>query len=70
MQDCLGTVVKPKLYESRKTMTKQEEWSSLTPQEQSAEWDSFHEANAIGNADDLYFYDILMACYLIDYVGH
>jgi hypothetical protein len=47
-----------------------EEWNSLTAQEQSAEWESFHEANAIGNADDLYFYDILMACYLIDYVGH
>lgn len=47
-----------------------DERDALTVEEQSAEWDSFHEANAIGTADDLYFYEILMAEYLVDYVGH
>ena len=47
-----------------------DEWTALTVEEQSAEWDSFHEANMIGIADDLYFYDAMMALYLIDYVGH
>jgi hypothetical protein len=46
------------------------EWNALTVEEQSVEWDSFHEANATGTADNLYFYEVMMADYLVDYVGH
>ena len=45
------------------------EWDTLTVEEQSSEWDSFHEANATGTADRLYFYEVMMCDYLDGYVG-
>jgi len=47
-----------------------DKWNALNPEEKSAEWTSFHEANAIGTADELYFYEVMMADFLVDYVGH
>ena len=46
-----------------------DEWNTLTAEEQSAEWDSFHQKNATGTADDLYFYEVMMVDYLVGYVG-
>lgn len=47
----------------------QEEWDALTAQERSEQCDSFHEMNAAGTADELYFYEIMMAKHLVNYVG-
>lgn len=47
-----------------------EEWDALTAEDQSEQWESFHEMDASGTADTLYFYEVVMAEHLIDYVGH
>lgn len=46
------------------------EWDALSPEEQFAEWDGFHDACALGVADDLYFYQVMMSMHLVGYVGH
>jgi hypothetical protein len=48
----------------------QEEWDALSDEERAAEWKTFHELNADGTADEMYFYRILMNTFLIGYCGH
>jgi len=47
----------------------QEEWDALTDLERERQWDVFHDRNAEGTADELYFYDVMMAQHLVGYVG-
>ncbi|MFP3637555.1 hypothetical protein [Paraburkholderia sp. SIMBA_054] len=48
----------------------QEEWDALSAEEQSAEWDEFHELCAAGVGERSYYYRILMDRWLVGYVGH
>lgn len=48
----------------------EQEWDAMTPEEQEEQWESFHEENAAGTADNLYFYEVMMARHLVGYVGH
>lgn len=47
-----------------------DEWHALTEEEQSLEWDNFHDLCAQGIADEMYFYRVLMDMHLVGYVGH
>lgn len=47
-----------------------EEWDALSPEEQSASWDSFHELCASGVGERHWFYDLLMKEWMVGYVGH
>ncbi|GGC23688.1 hypothetical protein [Pseudoduganella buxea] len=47
----------------------QEEWDALTDQQREAQWESFYERNAAGTADEMRFYKVMMAQYLLGYVG-
>jgi hypothetical protein len=48
----------------------EEEWDALPPDVQDPKWDSFHELCARGIGDEHHFYDVLMAKWLVGYVGH
>ncbi|WP_426172431.1 hypothetical protein [Pseudoduganella sp. R-34] len=47
-----------------------EEWEALSDEEKAKEWETFHDLNARGTADEMHFYRILMNAFLVDYVGH
>lgn len=48
----------------------QEEWAALSDAERAEEWNEFHERCEAGVADDMYFYHVMMATFLVGYVGH
>lgn len=48
----------------------QEEWDALSPEEQSASWDSFHDLCASGVGERHHFYELLMKEWMVGYVGH
>ncbi len=48
----------------------EEEWQALSSDQQNEEWDEFHDRCAIGTADDMYFYSVMMNKFLVGYVGH
>ncbi|MDN7445575.1 hypothetical protein QZM64_41155 [Burkholderia cepacia] len=48
----------------------QEEWDAMSPEAQSASWDSFHEQCARGVGDSHRFYNLLMKEWMVGYVGH
>ncbi|PNE59776.1 hypothetical protein A8H39_01105 [Paraburkholderia fungorum] len=48
----------------------QEEWDALSPEEQSASCDSFHDLCASGVGERHHFYDLLMKKWMVGYVGH
>ena len=48
----------------------QEEWEALSSAEQESQWDDFHDRCALGMADDMYFYRVMMNMHLVGYVGH
>lgn len=56
--------------ESRLRAGSQENWDTLSPDEQDAHWDEFHERCLTGTADDMTFYDLMMSIHQIGYVGH
>ena len=47
-----------------------DEWHALSSAEQIAEWEEFHDRCALGIADDMYFYHVMMNMHLVGYVGH
>jgi hypothetical protein len=40
-----------------------DDWDALSGEEQSAEQDSFHDANMTGTIDNLYSFDIMLTDY-------
>ena len=47
-----------------------EEWDALSSAEQDGQWEDFHDRCALGIADDMYFYRVMMNMHLVGYVGH
>lgn len=47
-----------------------EEWDALSSDEQDAHWDEFHDRCALGVADEMYFYRVMMNKHMVGYVGH
>ncbi|VWC79323.1 hypothetical protein BLA39750_01079 [Burkholderia lata] len=63
-----GAVIRSECEESRGGT--KEEWDALSPEAQSASWDSFHEQCASGVGDTHRFYNLLMKEWMVGYVGH
>lgn len=47
-----------------------EEWDALSSDEQDAHWEEFHDRCALGVADEMHFYHVMMNMHLVGYVGH
>lgn len=47
-----------------------EEWDALSSAEQESQWEDFHDRCALGIADDMYFYMVMMDMHLVGYAGH
>ncbi len=52
------------------TTGSREEWNALSSVEKATEWEDFHDRCALGVADDMYFYRVMMKMHLVGYVGH
>lgn len=48
----------------------EEEWNALSREQQDVQWETFHELNVLGTADNMYFYKVMMKEFLVGYVGH
>lgn len=46
------------------------DFEALSAEEQNALWETFHEKNLQGTADNMPFYRVLMDEFLVGYVGH
>ncbi|WP_298150874.1 hypothetical protein [Flavobacterium sp.] len=46
------------------------EFEALTVEQQNQVWEEFHSRCQAGDADEMYFYKVLMSKWLVGYVGH